>query len=136
MPERRNPAGRKLATKLTELAMAAPQVMQHRVARMAMAGPVLSDRDRREFSGMVAEKQAAFAQSWLALVGATLQMQQTLALAMTQSLFSPSAFQPGGSTRLARQIGNATLGVASKGLEPFHRKTVANAKRLARTKLR
>jgi hypothetical protein len=34
------------------------------------------------------------------------------------------------------QVHGATLGVLGKGLAPVHRKAVANAKRLARTKLR
>jgi hypothetical protein len=34
------------------------------------------------------------------------------------------------------QLQHATLGILGKGLGPVHRKAVANAKRLARTKLR
>ena len=35
-----------------------------------------------------------------------------------------------------RQVQGAALGVIGKGLEPVHRKAVANARRLSRTKLR
>ena len=51
------------AAKLAEISIASPQVIAHRVTRMAMSGPVLSERDRKEFTNMVQEKQVAFAQS-------------------------------------------------------------------------
>ena len=53
-------------SKAADIAVASPQVVAHRVARMALAGPVLNDRDRKEFTGMVQEKQLAFAQSFVA----------------------------------------------------------------------
>jgi hypothetical protein len=37
---------------------------------------------------------------------------------------------------VAAQVQSAALGVLGKGLAPIHRKAVANARRLARTKLR
>jgi len=43
--------------KLAELGVAAPQVVSHRLTRMALAGPALNARDRKEFTGMVVEKQ-------------------------------------------------------------------------------
>lgn len=46
-----------VASKAVELAVAVPQVVAHRVARMAISGPTLSDRDRKEFELMVAEKK-------------------------------------------------------------------------------
>jgi hypothetical protein len=37
---------------------------------------------------------------------------------------------------VAVQVQGAALGILDKGMAPVHRKAVANAKRLARTKLR
>jgi hypothetical protein len=115
------------AAKLAELGLAAPQVIAHRLTRMALAGPTMSARDRKEFTGMVVEKQAAFAQAWTATFAEGVRLQQQFAL----SLFA------GATPRqhIARAKG-AAWRIASTGLAPYHRKAVANAKRLARTKLR
>jgi len=115
------------AVKLAELGLAAPQVMAHRLTRMALAGPAISARDRKEFTGMVGEKQAAVAQAWTAMFAEGVRLQQQLAL----SLFT------GATPRQhAAQAKSRASRIASTGLAPFHRKAVANAKRLARTKLR
>ena len=115
------------AAKLAELGLAAPQVIAHRLTRMAMAGPTISARDRKEFSGMVREKQAAGAQAWMGMFAEGVRLQQQLAL----SLFTGAT----PSQHVARAKSAASR-MASTGLAPFHRKAVANAKRLARTKLR
>jgi hypothetical protein len=115
------------AVKLAELGLAAPQVIAHRLTRMVMAGPTISARDRKEFAGMVMEKQAAVAQAWMGMFTEGVRLQQQLAL----SLFT------GATPRLhAARAKSAASRIASTGLAPFHRKAVANAKRLARTKLR
>ena len=118
---RRSPAAANART-LAELAVAAPQVVAHRVTRMALAGPVLSSRDRREFTGMVVEKQLAFAQAWWAMAIEVWQAQQRMALAWF-----------GGPAVSAREAHDAVL---AKGLAPIHRKAVSNARRLAKTRLR
>ena len=51
--------GKSLAMQSAQLAVAVPQVVAHRVTRMAIAGPKLSQRDRKEFALMVAEKESA-----------------------------------------------------------------------------
>ena len=61
--------------KAADIAVAAPQVIAHRVTRMALAGPLPDARDRKEFTGMVQEKQLAFAQSFLAWNTAVLRWQ-------------------------------------------------------------
>jgi len=91
MPSPSRRKAKSITTRAAELAVAAPQVVAHRVARMAVAGPALSERDRKEFKLMVAEKQAALTQAIQAM---------------------------------------------AKVMAPVHRKAVANAKRLARTRLR
>lgn len=115
------------AVKLAELGLAAPQVIAHRLTRMALAGPTISARDRKEFAGMVREKQAAAAQAWMGMFAEGVRLQQQLAL----SLFTGAT--PSQKTARAKSAASRIAGI---GLAPFHRKAVANAKRLARTKLR
>ena len=133
MPARRRPST-SLSAKTAELALAVPQVVAHRLLRMAHAGPHLSARDRKEFARMIAEKNSAFGESWNAMA---LQSQRAFAAALAL------AATPTRSTRaspaahaLTTQLHEATLAVIGKGLAPVHRRAVANAKRLARTRLR
>ena len=77
------------ASQLVELGIAAPQVVAHRLARMAAAGTTPSARDRREFAGMVLEKQTAFAQGWMAMwVEAALAQQRFLLACMSGTPWS------------------------------------------------
>lgn len=107
---RRRSSSRSTPAKLAELGVAAPFVASQRIARMMLAGPLPSARDRREFGVMVSEKQRAFVQSWSAMFGECLRLQQAVAQLWL----------------------GAAAGVAGKGLAPVHRKAVANARRLAR----
>lgn len=135
MPTRRKTPSRSLTAKATELAFAVPQVVAHRMTRMALAGPKLTPRDRKEFELMVAEKKDAFADSWRAMSTQSAKSQQAFAASFFQSLLSMSR---GGkpSAASAAQLQRAALEVLGKGLAPVHRKAVANAKRLGRTKIR
>lgn len=101
----------------TELAIAVPQVVAHRLTRLATAGPWPGSRDRREFHRMGSEKVAAFHESWTAM--------------WLQAWRAPM------------QFGMSLMGwwwwparIAEHGLKPVHRRAVANAKRLARERLR
>jgi len=107
-----------LLAKSTELAFAAPYVVAHRLARMAIAGDSPSARDRKEFSRMGSEKILAFNQSWYAMWLEAMRANQT----MTMSLYR-SCWTVGQRMMLA-------------GLGPVHRGAVANAKRLRRVRLR
>ena len=124
---RRTPRATATAVKLAELGLAAPQVIAHRLVRMALTGPVPSARDRREFSGMVAEKQAAAAQAWIGVFAEAVRFQQQFALSL---LTAATPRQHAARTK------SAASRMASAALAPIHRKALANAKRLARTKLR
>lgn len=124
---RRTAQPARLALQWAELGVAAPQVVAHRMTRLALAGSPMSARDRKEFTGMVAEKQVAFAQAWMAMFTEGWRLQQQMALAWL-----------GGATA-TRQSALARKGaarIAGAGLAPVHRKATANARRLARTKLR
>ncbi len=125
-----------LAWKAAELAVAVPQVVAHRMTRMALAGPTLSPRDRKEFQGMVAEKNAAFSAAWTAMAWQTAVAQQTLAASFLTSMLSAGRGRRPSAAAAATQWHNAAVGVLGKGLAPVHRQAVANARRLAKTKLR
>jgi hypothetical protein len=135
VPTRRTQKSSSLATKLIELSLATPQVVAHRVTRMALAGQAPAARDKKEFELMVAEKKAAFAQSWAAMALQAARANQALALSMFTSMWLPARRRPSAAA-LAAEIQRAAVGVLSRGLAPVHSKAVANAKRLARTKLR
>jgi hypothetical protein len=116
------------AAKLGELGIAAPQVIAQRLSRMALAGAAPSARDRKEITGMVVEKQLAFAQSWAAMWAESLRWQQQFVLSFLKG--------PRAVTRQMAAVGLAIDRVAGKGLAPVHRKAVGNAKRLSRAKPR
>lgn len=136
MATRRTRTTHSLATKAAELAFAVPQVVAHRVTRMALAGPRLSRRDRKEFERMVAEKNSAFAESWQAMAAHAALANQALATSFFRSFLSAARGKAPSAAATANQLHKAVLGVMGKGLAPVHRKAVANAKRLSRTKLR
>ena len=110
-----------LATQAAELALAVPQVMAHRLTRLSLAGPFPNARDRREFHGMGREKVHAFWQSWFAMGWAMTQAWQKAWIAMLQGARMPMV---------------DAQAVLARGMAPVHRKATANARRLARTRLR
>lgn len=124
---KRKRQGTAAEVKLAELGLAAPQVIAHRLTRLALAGPTMTARDRNEFTGMVVEKQTAFAQAWMGMFAEGVRLQQQFALSL---LTAATPWQHAARAR------SAASRIAGAGLAPIHRKAVANAKRLARTKLR
>ena len=135
-PRRKRARGNSaLQKQLAELAIATPQVVAHRGARMALACPQPSARDRREFHGMVAEKQAAFVQSWTGMLAEGWRLQQRLALDAWRGLWLPGGAPGLQPLQMLAQWQQAALQVTGKGLQPVHRKATANARRLARTRL-
>jgi hypothetical protein len=109
MPRRRQNRSKPLARQAAELSVAVPQVMAHRLARMALAGATPSARDRRELQRMYAEKALALAESWNAMALEALQANQQLMLSPMQ----------------------AALEMAATAMAPFHRRAIANARRLS-----
>jgi hypothetical protein len=117
--KRRKP--KRLALQANQLALAVPQVVAHRMARIALAGPSPNARDRREFNGMVNEKIVAFWQSWFAMGWAVVEAAQQAWIA----------------SLLGRRAAPLDMHlVFSRGLAPVHGRAMANARRLARTPLR
>lgn len=127
MTVRRRTRSAPLAVKAAELALAAPQVVAHRLWRMALSGPEPSARDRAEFHMMGAEKAAAFAESWQAMWWQAWRVQQDIALSLWR-VWLP--WLPGARVLSARDMKRAANRVLGAGLAPVHRRAVANAKRL------
>ncbi len=127
----------RLVAKTADLAFAVPQVVAHRLTRMAIAGRPLSERDRREFKRMSAEKTAAFAESWNAMAVEVIRVNQAFAVSLVRSFWFPwHGGRRASADAMASQWQNAAYGVLSQGMAPVQRRAVANANRLARTKLR
>ena len=136
MSLRRNRKAATLAIQATELAVAAPLVVAHRLSRLALAGRMPARREHHELTLMGAEKVAAFHESWNAMLVQSIRIQQDLAASMWRSfwlsLLSGGAFSAWPKIDLP----DAALRVMAKGMAPVHRRAVANAKRLSRARVR
>lgn len=132
MATRRSRKFPSLAAESLKLGVAVPQVIAHRLTRMALAGGSPSARDRAELQRMGLEKILAANEAWNAMAVQALLENQKLALSFMQSFWFPWLRRPSAST----QWRNAAAGVLGKGIAPIRRRAVANARRLGRTKLR
>lgn len=124
------------ASKAVDIAVAAPQVIAHRVTRMALAGPLPDARDRKEFTGMVLEKQLAFAQSFLAWNTAVLRWQMNMQMQWFSACLRGDYAGALSSMFAPLPLTAASERAAAQALEPVRRKAVANARRLAKTPLK
>jgi hypothetical protein len=120
-----NSVGR-VGRQLGELAIATPQVISHRLNRMASVG-TWTPADLEDFHVMGSEKVAAFFESWQAIGRQATRFQQRAAEGLLTMLSQP------WSTKLTPTwyAGHA-LRTFSTGLAPVHRRAVANARRLAK----
>jgi hypothetical protein len=129
MSSRRKRKSTSLAAQTFELGIAAPQVIAHRVARMARAGASPSARDRAEFRRMGIEKIAAVNEAWTAMATQAFVENQKFALTFMQSLWFPWKRRTTIKS-FSRQWNRAAVGIFGKGMAPVRRRAVANAKRL------
>jgi len=136
MPFRRKTKSNLLAARLADIAFAVPQVVAHRMARMAATGASLSKRDREEFHGMIVEKAVAFGESLNTMTMQAFRVNQALAVSFVRTCWSPFFTRGSASRTATATMHGAALSILSQGVAPIHRKVVANAKRLSRTKLR
>jgi hypothetical protein len=130
MPARRR--SKAFHLQAAELAVAAPQVVAHRVGRMLAAGLQPSAQDRAEMHRMGAEKVAAFYESWNAMAAEAMRLQLEQSMAALRMLWWPWGAASRPTTQ--RQLQQAAMKVLAAGMTPVHRRAAANAKRLARTK--
>src|ERR1700704_5071199 len=136
--------------KAAELAIAAPQVVAIRTARMLAAGANPNSRDRAEFSRMGTEKVQAFWESMFAMAQQAARANQEYTrqavlqswgvwtkpwwlLAYrpaSQAIASVAQSVASGSARMHRQRAGAISKVIEHGLTPVHMRATANARRL------
>jgi hypothetical protein len=128
-----------------EIAVAAPQVVAHRTARMARSGPTPTTADRKELTRMTQEKFEAFGESASAMaaeiVKANLALWPSVVRAgwtLPSAMWMPTARagsrrSASKSTLAAAAVSSAASRVLAKGLAPVHRRATGNAKRLRRT---
>ncbi|MFZ6646935.1 polyhydroxyalkanoate granule-associated phasin [Undibacterium sp. TJN25] len=120
----------RLIQQSSELMFAVPQVMAHRLTRMALAGHQPGAKDAKEFQLMGAEKVAAFNESWMAMATQAMQSQQQVALGMMSAWLNPTRNAYGSVS----QLQSAALDIIEKGFSPVHKRAVGNARRLGRNK--
>ena len=130
----------RLGRQASELMVAAPQVVAHRLGRMAVAGSRPSAKDQREFHRMGAEKVAAFGEAWQAMALQMLKANQQITGAMLRNWWlTPGSLRGLNAPALnkaAVEWQMAALDVLGQGMRPVHRRAVANARRLGRTSRR
>src|SRR5262245_39430842 len=134
MPYRRR-RKRALPTQAIELALAVPQVLSHRMIRLALAGNSPSLRDRREFYLMGTEKIGAFYESWNAMLVEILGAKLKLVFAPVFFSWSPWTGMERAPKVFAKHSRRTALAVLGRGLAPFHGRAVANARRLPRLRV-
>lgn len=134
MPSRRRSRKLRIATQAADLAWSVPQVMAHRLARVALAGSSPSARDRRELHRMGAEKIAAFYESWNAMFVVAFRAY----LSFARSPF-PFGWFPwtavAAPRRWSARSQRTALDIVGSGLAPIQRRASANARRLRRTRI-
>lgn len=114
-----------IGQQLTELSIAAPQVIAHRINRLSVAG-MAAPAEWDEWYLMGSEKVAAFVESWQAIGLRSAALQQEAIEGLAAMFWQPWS----GGLSAARVAEQALLAISS-GLEPVHRRAVANARRLA-----
>jgi len=134
MTSRRHRKSIDLASRAVELSFAVPQVIAHRMMRVALAGCSPSLRDRKEFHLMSAEKGAAFFESWNAMLFELYRANVALAVPWGPLVWLGWPSTRRASRAAAEHFQRTALAVVAKGVAPIHRRAVANAKRLGRAR--
>lgn len=144
------------SAKLAEVAIAAPQVVAIRTARMLLAGHNPGAADRAEFSKMGTEKMHAFWESMFAMGAQIARMNVEYAgraISRSWILWTDPAwfavFRPtwGAIAALPHRTGLVPLAnpgargravsrIFEAGLAPVHKRATANARRLRRSRQR
>lgn len=131
MPRHHRTATR-LATQAMELGLAVPEVITHRVLRMALAGSSPNASDREEFYRMSAEKVSAFYESWNGIFLAACRVNMQLFL--SAPVWSTSWLGQ-GHRAMSATLQRAALDIVASGVAPVHRRAVGNSKRLRKSRL-
>ncbi len=129
MAARRSSTKKSFMAQATELSLAVPTVVAHRLQRIALAGPAPNGRDMQEFQRMGTEKVFAFYECWNEMIGQSLRVQQRLSTDFARAAFGGSVFSAALSPAT---LSKHALDIIGKGMSPVHSRAVANAKRLGR----
>jgi hypothetical protein len=97
---------------------------------------MMSERNIKEFQGMVSEKHAAFAQSYWEMALQVCRLNQELIIFMTRAVWAPYSLHAPWAASSGIQTQNPLMTVLEKGLAPVHRRVVLNAKRLSNPRVR
>lgn len=136
MKKRSRSSASRVASRLVQLSADVPQVVAHRVSRMASTGPVPSARDRREFTGMVVEKPMAFAHSAMNMWMAGLQVQQAFWASLSRAMWQPPGRFLQAHADAVRRAGQGGWFVLDQGIGPIQKQAASNARRLNRRSAR
>ena len=128
MPFRRRSPTRRLLTQGVELAFGVPEVVARRMARVALAGATPSAREREELLRMTSEKVAAFYEAWNGMVLAV--WRANLHFLLSSAAWSSMPWGAIGRRQRRRFVQRTAVDILASGMAPFHRRVVANAKRL------
>lgn len=127
-----------LQRKTVELMMATPVVVSRRVGRALVTPSTTTQRDKREFNLMASEKVEAMVESWVAIGRSVAQSNQRNFQAAMYAWMNPRTYRELALGRVPRALSFQWGGLADdvthaalKGLDPVHRRAVANAKRLS-----
>ena len=142
------------AQKTSEMMLASASVIGHRTRRMAQAGPLPNQRDRREFALMGKEKVEAAVDSAHAIAMHMMSMNRHLgAQAFKQMMAGATAMLSVASSRTVQQsitnqaklmqlmnesamtmstLSGSAARLAHTGLKPIHSRATANARRLGK----
>jgi len=115
--------------KMWQLATVAPMVIGYRLTGMALAGAKPTARDRREVSRMGQEKVDA----WNEAVQATGMRLLQANLAMGTLLLRQAWGGAPAPATFANSVTKLSSDLLADTLAPYHRRVVANSRRLSRT---
>jgi hypothetical protein len=118
-------AAQRASTQWWEIAFTSPQVISHRVSRMATAGMFPDQRDRKEFARMGLEKVDAFGEAWFAVA-----MDLWLSNLGWANTLAKQYWGGAAPTMMSWRWPTATTRMAGKALHPVRRRVRANVKRL------
>lgn len=115
--------------KMWQLATIAPMVIGYRLAGMAVAGPQPAARDRKEVARMGQEKFDAWHEAAQATGMRVVEANMAMATLLLGQVWGGSPAPAAVASRLTRLSSD----LLADTLAPYHRRVLANSRRLSRT---